>query len=155
MQKSVSALTVCQILFVCACALMPASAASAKTWPARFVSMPNFQTIPFADGVAHVLSRAELATQESRTSAFEGKTKDHRFYEIVADTLDNFEHHYLSLEDSTGRVRGIQPVFFVQQNLIEGIPALLDGCGPARCSAQRITCGSVRRDRRGVRVRSR
>ncbi len=54
-----------------------------------------------------------------------GKPRTHRFYEIVADTLgSNFEHHYLALEDFAGKVRGIQPVFFVQQNLIEGIPAL-------------------------------
>ena len=87
--------------------------------------MPKFQTIPFPDGVARVLSRTELETHDLWTRAFEGKTKDHRFYEIVADTLgNNFEHHYLVLEDRAGKVRGIQPVFFVQQNLVEGIPAL-------------------------------
>src|SRR4051812_39600971 len=83
------------------------------------------ETIPFANGIARVLSRAGLAAAEAWPHAFEGKTKDHRFYEIVADTLGPaFEHHYLLLEDSTGKVRGIQPVFFVQQNLVEGIPAL-------------------------------
>jgi len=83
------------------------------------------KTIPFSDGVARVLSRADLASHEVWTRAFEGKTKDHRFYEIVADTLgSNFEHHYVLLEDTAGKVRGIQPVFFVQQNLVEGIPAL-------------------------------
>src|SRR5436190_17242454 len=87
--------------------------------------MPKFQTIPFPDGVARVLSRAELETHDLWTRAFEGKTKDHRFYEILADTLgNNFEHHYLVLEDRAGKVRGVQPVFFVQQNLVEGIPAL-------------------------------
>ena len=83
------------------------------------------KTIPFSNGVARVLSRADLASHEAWPRAFEGKTKDHRFYEIVADTLgSNFQHHYLLLEDSGGKVRGIQPVFFVQQNLVEGIPAL-------------------------------
>ena len=87
--------------------------------------MPTEQTIPFSNGVARVLPRADLESHEAWTRAFEGKTKDHRFYEIVADTLgSNFEHHYLRLEDSGGNVRGIQPVFFVQQNLVEGIPAL-------------------------------
>jgi predicted N-acyltransferase len=82
-------------------------------------------TIPFAGGSARVLSRADLAQSEDWRRAFEGKSKDHRFYEIVADTLGPaFDHHYLSLEDSTGKVRGIQPVFFVQQNLVEGIPSL-------------------------------
>src|SRR3954471_14575434 len=83
------------------------------------------KTIPFSNGIARVLSRADLDHYEVWTRAFEGKTKDHRFYEIVADTLGtNFEHHYLLLEDRAGKVRGIQPVFFVQQNLVEGIPAL-------------------------------
>ncbi|HZE13084.1 MAG TPA: hypothetical protein VE086_04940, partial [Chthoniobacterales bacterium] len=75
--------------------------------------MPTDQTIPFSNGVAHVLSRADLASHEVWTRAFEGKTKDSRFYEIVADTLgSNFEHHYLLLEDNAGKIRGIQPVFF-------------------------------------------
>src|SRR6478609_2660727 len=45
MPKSVSVLTVRQILLVCVCALMPASAAPAKTWPARFVSINDGDTI--------------------------------------------------------------------------------------------------------------
>jgi predicted N-acyltransferase len=81
--------------------------------------------IPFTNGTARVLTRADLEQYEPWTRAFGGKTKDHRFYELVADTLgSNFEHHYLVLEDRAGKVRGIQPVFFVQQNLVEGIPAL-------------------------------
>ena len=46
------------------------------------------KTIPFTGGVARVLSRAELENYEAWTGAFQGKSKDHRFYEIVADTLD-------------------------------------------------------------------
>src|SRR3954466_8823474 len=81
--------------------------------------------IPFTNGVARVLTRAHLEQYEPWTRAFAGKTKDHRFYELVADTLgSSFEHHYLLLEDRNGKVRGVQPVFFVQQNLVEGIPAL-------------------------------
>ena len=87
--------------------------------------MSVIDPIPFSNGIARILSRGELDQSEAWRDAFEGKAKDHRFYEIVADTLGaNFEHHYLSLEDRAGEVRGIQPVFFVQQNLVEGIPAL-------------------------------
>src|ERR1043165_9015776 len=82
-------------------------------------------TIPFSQGIARVLARGDLDNYEAWTRALAGKSKDHRFYEIVADTLGStFEHHYLSLEDSAGKVRGVQPVFFVQQNLVEGVPAL-------------------------------
>jgi predicted N-acyltransferase len=87
--------------------------------------MPIGQTIPFPLGVARVLSLADLRNVEAWKTAFAGKCKDHRFYEIVEETLDSkFEHHYLLLEDETGKVRAIQPLFFVQQNLVEGIPAL-------------------------------
>ncbi|HEY2615407.1 MAG TPA: GNAT family N-acetyltransferase [Chthoniobacterales bacterium] len=88
--------------------------------------MLNGPSIPFPGGVARVLSRSELPHNEAWKKAFAAKCKDHRFYEIVEQTLDSkFEHHYFVLEDDTGNVRGIQPIFFVQQNLVEGIPALL------------------------------
>jgi predicted N-acyltransferase len=87
--------------------------------------MPTCQTIPFPLGVAHILSLADLQNIEAWKKAFAGKCKDHRFYEIVEQTLDSkFEHSYLLLEDQSGKVRAIQPLFFVQQNLIEGMPAL-------------------------------
>src|SRR5207237_6757830 len=55
--------------------------------------------------------------------AFRNKCKDHRYYEIVEEALDgDFEHHYLVLEDDSGNVRAIQPVFLVRQNLVEGVP---------------------------------
>jgi len=41
----------------------------------------------------------------------------------VEETVQGgFEHRYLLLEDSSGNARAIQPVFFVRQNLIEGVP---------------------------------
>jgi predicted N-acyltransferase len=81
--------------------------------------------IPFPLGVARVLSLAEAQSLEEWKHAFEGKCKDHRYYEIVEESIEpKFEHHYLVLEDQTGKVRAIQPVFFVRQNLVEGIPAL-------------------------------
>ena len=87
--------------------------------------MRERETIPFSEGLACILSRAELSEEEAWQSAFAGKAKDHRFYEIVADTLGPaFDHHYVVLEDRKGQVRGIQPIFFVQQNLVEGVPAL-------------------------------
>ncbi|MEP6956513.1 MAG: GNAT family N-acetyltransferase [Chthoniobacterales bacterium] len=88
--------------------------------------METIRTIPFRDGIARIVSRDALPQIESSwANAFARETKDHRFYEIVDQTLDcGFEHHYLVLEDHVAQVRGVQPVFFVQQNLVEGIPAL-------------------------------
>ena len=85
--------------------------------------MPHGNTISFPQGVAKVVTRAELQNCDAWKSAFQNKCKDHRYYEIVDETLDgNFEHHYLVLEDNSGTVRAIQPVFFVRQNLVEGVP---------------------------------
>jgi len=84
--------------------------------------MAHGNTIPFPQGVAKVVTRAELQTSDKWKSAFQNKCKDHRYYEIVEETLEgNFEHHYLLLEDDFGNVRAVQPVFFVRQNLVEGM----------------------------------
>jgi predicted N-acyltransferase len=82
-------------------------------------------SIAFAEGTARVVSTEQLREFEPWQRAFIGKCKDHRFYEITSQTLGpNFEHHYLIIEDRTGAVRGVQPVFFLQQNLVEGIPSI-------------------------------
>jgi predicted N-acyltransferase len=73
--------------------------------------------------VAKVASADELQNSEAWRRAFQGKCKDHRFYEIVERTLANdFEYRYWLLEDAAGNPRAIQPMFFVRQNLIEGVP---------------------------------
>src|SRR5881396_2526712 len=80
-------------------------------------------TIPFPQGAAKVVTLAELQNWDAWPGAFRNKCKDHRYYEIVEETLEgDFEHHYLVLEDVSGNVRAIQPVFFVRQNLVEGVP---------------------------------
>src|SRR5438034_7174254 len=80
-------------------------------------------TISFKDGTAAVVSPDELQQYEDWPSAFHDCCKDHSFYEIIEETLANdFEYQYLILRDLTWKVRGIQPFFFVQQNLVEGIP---------------------------------
>jgi predicted N-acyltransferase len=85
--------------------------------------MPHGNTIPFSQGVAKVVTRAELQGCDAWQRAFPNKCKDYRYYEIVEETLEGgFEHHYLLLQDHSGNVRAIQPVFFVRQNLVEGIP---------------------------------
>ncbi|HEY5992678.1 MAG TPA: GNAT family N-acetyltransferase [Candidatus Udaeobacter sp.] len=85
--------------------------------------MPTGNAIPFPQGMAKVVTLAELQNCGAWRRAFQNKCQDHRYYEIVEETLQNdFEHHYLLLEDSSGNVRAIQPVFFIRQNLVEGVP---------------------------------
>jgi predicted N-acyltransferase len=70
-----------------------------------------------------VVTLAELQNCEAWRRALQNKCKDHRYYEIVEETLqDGFEHHQLLLEDDSGNARAIQPVFFVRQDLVEGVP---------------------------------
>src|ERR1700737_1090697 len=83
-------------------------------------------TISFPHGVARIVTLAELRDIEAWKRAFQNKCKDHRYYEIIEQTLANdFEYRYLLLEDEAGRVRAIQPILFVRQNLVEGVPGTL------------------------------
>jgi predicted N-acyltransferase len=78
--------------------------------------------IPVPNGVAKITSLADLQNCDAWPRAFRNKCKYHRYYEIVEETLEGgFEYHYLLLEDDSGNVRAIQPVFFVRQNLVEGV----------------------------------
>src|SRR5947199_8255644 len=89
----------------------------------RFTMLHN-NRIPIPQGIVTVVTRNELRNSHAWKRTFQDKCKDHRYYEIVEDTLlqNDFEHHYLLLEDNSGQQRAIQPVFFVRQNLVEGVP---------------------------------
>ncbi|PYI74024.1 MAG: GNAT family N-acetyltransferase [Verrucomicrobia bacterium] len=85
--------------------------------------MPHRHIIQFDEGVAKVLQLRELQNCEAWKRALQNDCKDHRYYEIVEETLDcGFEHYYLVLETRSGEATAIQPVFFVRQNLVEGVP---------------------------------
>jgi predicted N-acyltransferase len=83
--------------------------------------MAHSNSIPFSEGMAKVVTRANLQKWNTWKCAFQNKCKDHRYYEIVEDTLEGFEHHYLVIQDNSNTVRAVQPVFFVRQNLVEGV----------------------------------
>jgi predicted N-acyltransferase len=85
--------------------------------------MPPRSSILTPQGVIKVVKLSELRDCATWQLAFHNKCKDHRYYEIVEGTLQGgFEYHYLLLADDSGNARAIQPVFFVRQNLIEGVP---------------------------------
>ena len=85
--------------------------------------MASGDLIRFPEGVAKVLALPELQDHGAWQRALQNKSKDHRYYEIVQETLEGgFEYHYLLLEDDSGNARAIQPVFFLRQNLVEGVP---------------------------------
>ncbi len=78
--------------------------------------------VPIPHGRARLVSRSEVEKIPAWANSFARLAKDHRYYEILQDTLrDPFEHHYLILEDEKGEARAIQPLFFLRQNLTEGV----------------------------------
>jgi hypothetical protein len=84
--------------------------------------------------MVRVASRAEVMKLPRWSHAFAGARKDHRFYELVEDTLtDGFSYSYLVVE-SGGDARAIQPCFIVDQDLLGGISGFAKRC-----------CDSVRR----------
>ena len=90
--------------------------------PLPLLTMVHGNSIRFPHGAVKVVTRAELQNCGAWKRAFQSNCKDHRYYEIVEETLhDGFEHRYLLLEDQSGNARALQPVFFVRQNLVEGV----------------------------------
>lgn len=71
-----------------------------------------------------VVSRAELSGCAPWASGFIEQRKDHRYYEVLDDTLvGQFEHRYFAIVDNNGHVRAIQPFFLVDQDILEGLGA--------------------------------
>jgi predicted N-acyltransferase len=68
------------------------------------------------------ISRDELRSCEAWRIAFAGQRKDHRYYEIVADTIrDHFEYGFFAIRDASGQVLAVQPYFLLDQDVLEGI----------------------------------
>ncbi len=79
------------------------------------------ERIATSGGVVYAVTGTTLAQIPTWRECFAHQRKDHRFYELTEQTLPGqFEHHYFVLEDHTGRVRGVQPFFFVRQDMLQG-----------------------------------
>lgn len=74
-------------------------------------------TSPTSSAKVRLVSLGEVRGLEEWASGFRHLAKDHRYYEIVADTL-GFDCRALVLEDEGARVLAIQPCFFVEQDLV-------------------------------------
>jgi predicted N-acyltransferase len=85
------------------------------------------------NGFVTVVTRAELQNLPAWREPFRDRCKDERFYELISGSLSgDFDYYFLILEDEEHRVRGIQPLFFVRQNLTEALS------GPLRQMLDRI-----------------
>jgi hypothetical protein len=92
-----------------------------------------------------IASREEISGLPCWQSAFAQERKDHRYYELLEDTLrDGFKYGYLKIE-SDHAVHAIQPYFLLDQDLLAGLSGyvtkfvarLRRSFGPASCSHAR------------------
>ncbi len=80
------------------------------------------ESLRIPQGFATLTTIDELRDHPAWRAAFQDKCKDHRFYELISRTLnDGFDYYFVVLEDEARQVRAIQPLFFVRQNLTEGV----------------------------------
>jgi hypothetical protein len=81
-----------------------------------------------AAGEVTLISRAELAVSRHWAKAFAGGRKDHRYYELVEDTLsEGFDYRYFAIRDADGEVRAVQPFFILDQDIVLGAGPVISG----------------------------
>jgi hypothetical protein len=77
-------------------------------------------------GSALVTDAVPSEDYEVWVAGFAGYPVDHRYYEIVHESLrDQFAHYYLLLKDGGGTTRAIQPFLIVSQDLATGTPSVI------------------------------
>src|SRR5262245_17515541 len=80
-------------------------------------------SIAYSGTKVRIAWRPEISALPRWQSAFANERKDHRYYELVEDTLtDGFKYGYLVVEDDYA-ARAIQPFFVVDQDLLAGMSA--------------------------------
>src|SRR6516225_10633899 len=68
-----------------------------------------------------VVARGDLQRCPRWRIAFADQRKDHRYYELVEDTLHpEFDYRYFIIRDAAGQVCAIQPFFLLDQDLLTG-----------------------------------
>jgi hypothetical protein len=80
------------------------------------------------EGTVEIISRDELALCRRWACAFTHSRKDHRYYEIVEDTIpQGLEYRYFVIKDQTGEARAVQPFFIVDQDILVGASLRVGG----------------------------
>ena len=72
---------------------------------------PKLTELETSDGRMRVVPIAELRKWDGWKKALAAGVKDHRYYEIVAETL-GFDCRAAVVEDQAGELRAVQPFFF-------------------------------------------
>lgn len=68
-----------------------------------------------------VLTRDEVKRHPHWEHAFAGERKDHRYYELVEETIQpEFDYRYFVIQDEAGEVCAVQPFFLLDQDMLAG-----------------------------------
>ncbi len=79
------------------------------------------QVLRVDSGRAYVADLATIKGSPLWETIFAGQRKDHRLLAVIEETIpQDFEYHYLVLEDARGIPRAIQPFFLRTQDLLAG-----------------------------------
>ena len=79
------------------------------------------QAIADRKGSVCVISRRELRTCPYWQRAFRSQHKDHRYYDLLNDTIHTeFKYLYFALKDPNGEIRSVQPFFLLDQDILAG-----------------------------------
>ena len=83
-------------------------------------------TVKTSFGTAAVADGIPPQDHETWVAGFENYPLDHRYYEIIHESLNaQFTHYYLFLKGTDGLTRAIQPFLIVSQDLATGTPAFV------------------------------
>jgi hypothetical protein len=84
-------------------------------------SFQGGQSIAGRKGTVCVLSNRELQTCAYWQQAFRSQHKDHRYYDVLNDTIHpEFRYLYFALEDANGNICSVQPFFVLDQDILAG-----------------------------------
>jgi predicted N-acyltransferase len=79
------------------------------------------QGVADQEGSVDVISGHQLQHCRHWKYAFASQHKDHRYYEIVADTLHpEFKYLYFVVRDAQGQIQAVQPFFILDQDILAG-----------------------------------
>ncbi|MEQ1851510.1 MAG: GNAT family N-acetyltransferase, partial [Chthoniobacteraceae bacterium] len=87
---------------------------------------PEALRLDGARGPAWVVKSVAEIPAPIRGAAFASRSKDLRYYELLESSLgEQFDHRYFILRDPASGAWAVQPFFFVQQDLLAGLPRRL------------------------------
>jgi hypothetical protein len=87
----------------------------------RMVGVPEFEQL-HSPSRLEVVGREDLAQFPCWRSAIANERKDHRYYELIEDTLHfEFDYRYFVIRDAGGEVCAVQPFFLLDQDLLVGV----------------------------------